>query len=162
MVNRRLTWFLVTNNILSSEQVPTFPQHIKAELVQTVTGIKCHSRIDYVSDSPHNEGLNQERIHVCNEIKARIPDLKVQRTQSSNNRETVDSGTLRHSRLRESKPLLSLDYVSDRAGLYYVPDTIAWQNTQPAWPLCNLQEEMEKSHLIRCPALKTTTETQRY
>ncbi|VDO01818.1 unnamed protein product [Rodentolepis nana] len=43
----------------------------------------------------------------------RLPDLKVQRTQSSNNRETVDSGTLRHSRLRESKPLLSLDYVSD-------------------------------------------------
>ncbi|VDO05627.1 unnamed protein product [Rodentolepis nana] len=34
--------------------------------------------------------------------------------------------------------------------------------TQPTCPLCNLQEEMEKTHLIRCPALKTTTETQRY
>ncbi|VDO04507.1 unnamed protein product [Rodentolepis nana] len=34
--------------------------------------------------------------------------------------------------------------------------------TQPTCPLCDLQEEMEKTHLIRCPALKTTTETQRY
>ncbi|VDO09292.1 unnamed protein product [Rodentolepis nana] len=66
------------------------------------------SSLDYVSDSPHNEGLNQERIHVCNEIKARIPDLKVQRTQSSNNRETVDSGTLRHSRLAKNQKQLSV------------------------------------------------------
>uniref|UniRef100_A0A0R3TEW2 Uncharacterized protein n=1 Tax=Rodentolepis nana TaxID=102285 RepID=A0A0R3TEW2_RODNA len=52
----------------------------------------------------NNEGLNQERIpDQCNEIKARIPDLKVQRTQSSNNRETVDSGTLRHSRLAKNQ-----------------------------------------------------------
>ncbi|VDO08236.1 unnamed protein product [Rodentolepis nana] len=34
--------------------------------------------------------------------------------------------------------------------------------TQPTCPLCNLQEEMEKTHLIRCPALKTSTESQRY
>ncbi|VDO15829.1 unnamed protein product [Rodentolepis nana] len=40
----------------------------------------------------------------CNELKARTsPDLKVQRTQSSNNRETVDSGTLRHSRLAKNR-----------------------------------------------------------
>ncbi|VDN96230.1 unnamed protein product, partial [Rodentolepis nana] len=32
-----------------------------------------------------------------------FPDLKVQRTQSSNNRETVDSGTLRHSRLAKNQ-----------------------------------------------------------
>ncbi|VDO02130.1 unnamed protein product, partial [Rodentolepis nana] len=31
--------------------------------------------------------------------------------------------------------------------------------TQLTCPLCNLQEEMEKTHLIRCQALKTTTET---
>ncbi|VDO05004.1 unnamed protein product [Rodentolepis nana] len=29
-------------------------------------------------------------------------------------------------------------------------------------PECNLQEEMEKTHLIWCPALKTRTESQRY
>ncbi|VDO07611.1 unnamed protein product [Rodentolepis nana] len=34
--------------------------------------------------------------------------------------------------------------------------------TQPTCPLSNLQEEMEKTHLIRCPALKTTTESQKY
>ncbi|VDO08813.1 unnamed protein product [Rodentolepis nana] len=34
--------------------------------------------------------------------------------------------------------------------------------TQPTCPLCNLQEEMEKTNLIRCPALKTTMENQRY
>ncbi|VDO14043.1 unnamed protein product [Rodentolepis nana] len=34
--------------------------------------------------------------------------------------------------------------------------------TQPTCPLCNLQEAMEKAHLIRCPALKTRTESQRY
>ncbi|VDO07970.1 unnamed protein product [Rodentolepis nana] len=34
--------------------------------------------------------------------------------------------------------------------------------TQPTCPLCNLHEEMEKTHLIRCPALKTRTESQRY
>ncbi|VDO04403.1 unnamed protein product [Rodentolepis nana] len=34
--------------------------------------------------------------------------------------------------------------------------------TQPTCPLCNLHEEMEKTHLIRCPALKTSTESQRY
>ncbi|VDN98722.1 unnamed protein product [Rodentolepis nana] len=34
--------------------------------------------------------------------------------------------------------------------------------TQPACPLCNLQEEMEKTHLIRRPPLKTTTKSQRY
>ncbi|VDO02337.1 unnamed protein product [Rodentolepis nana] len=28
--------------------------------------------------------------------------------------------------------------------------------TQPTCPLCNLQEEVRKTHLIRCPALKTT------
>ncbi|VDO01649.1 unnamed protein product [Rodentolepis nana] len=33
---------------------------------------------------------------------------------------------------------------------------------QPACPLCNLHDEMEKTHLIRCPALKTRTESQRY
>ncbi|VDO09896.1 unnamed protein product [Rodentolepis nana] len=50
----------------------------------------------------------------CNELKARtkerIQDLKVQRTQSSNKGEIVDSGTLRNSRLAknrtESKPLI--------------------------------------------------------
>ncbi|VDN99506.1 unnamed protein product [Rodentolepis nana] len=31
---------------------------------------------------------------------------------------------------------------------------------QPTCPLCDLQKEMEMSHLIRCPTLKTTTETQ--
>ncbi|VDO10797.1 unnamed protein product [Rodentolepis nana] len=35
-------------------------------------------------------------------------------------------------------------------------------HTQPTCPLCNLQEETEKTHLIRCPALKATTESQRY
>ncbi|VDO13878.1 unnamed protein product, partial [Rodentolepis nana] len=30
--------------------------------------------------------------------------------------------------------------------------------TQPTWPLCNLQEAMGKTHLIRCLALKTTAE----
>nr|CUU98614.1 hypothetical transcript [Hymenolepis microstoma] len=29
-------------------------------------------------------------------------------------------------------------------------------------PLCDLQEEMGKTHLIRSPALQTVTETQRY
>nr|CDS31062.1 hypothetical protein HmN_000048500 [Hymenolepis microstoma] len=33
---------------------------------------------------------------------------------------------------------------------------------QPTCSLCGLQEEMEKTHLIRCPALQTATETQRY
>nr|CDS32608.1 hypothetical protein HmN_000445000 [Hymenolepis microstoma] len=33
---------------------------------------------------------------------------------------------------------------------------------QQTCPLCDLQEEMEKIHLIRCPALQTATETQRY
>nr|CUU97401.1 hypothetical transcript [Hymenolepis microstoma] len=33
---------------------------------------------------------------------------------------------------------------------------------QPTCPLCDLQEEMEKTHLIRYPALQTATETQRY
>nr|CUU99326.1 hypothetical transcript [Hymenolepis microstoma] len=33
---------------------------------------------------------------------------------------------------------------------------------QPTCPLCDLQKEMEKTHLIRYPALQTTTETQRY
>ncbi|VDO01481.1 unnamed protein product [Rodentolepis nana] len=32
--------------------------------------------------------------------------------------------------------------------------------TQPKCPLSNQQEEMEKTHLIQCPALKTMTETQ--
>ncbi|VDO02864.1 unnamed protein product [Rodentolepis nana] len=58
-------------------------------------------------------------------------------TNLNNKRETVDSGTLRHSRLRESKPLLSLDYVSDRIAplmsLDYVPNTIAYQNTFTDW-----------------------------
>ncbi|VDO01690.1 unnamed protein product [Rodentolepis nana] len=35
-------------------------------------------------------------------------------------------------------------------------------HTQPTCPLSNLQEEMVKTQLIRCPALKTTMETQRY
>ncbi|VDN97559.1 unnamed protein product [Rodentolepis nana] len=34
--------------------------------------------------------------------------------------------------------------------------------TQLTCPLCYLQEELEKTHWIRCPALKTTTESQRY
>ncbi|VDO07320.1 unnamed protein product [Rodentolepis nana] len=34
--------------------------------------------------------------------------------------------------------------------------------TQPTCPLFNLQEEMDKTHLIRCPSLKTRTESQRY
>ncbi|VDO15774.1 unnamed protein product [Rodentolepis nana] len=34
--------------------------------------------------------------------------------------------------------------------------------TQPTCPLCNLHDEMEKTHLIRCPALKATKESQRY
>ncbi|VDO10520.1 unnamed protein product [Rodentolepis nana] len=34
--------------------------------------------------------------------------------------------------------------------------------TQPPCTLCNLQEEMEKTLLIRCPALKKTTERKRY
>ncbi|VDO01647.1 unnamed protein product [Rodentolepis nana] len=34
--------------------------------------------------------------------------------------------------------------------------------TQPTCPLCNRQEEMEKAHLIRCLALKTMSESQRY
>nr|CUU97519.1 hypothetical transcript [Hymenolepis microstoma] len=33
--------------------------------------------------------------------------------------------------------------------------------TQPTYLLCDLQEEMEKTHLIRCPVLQTVTETQR-
>ncbi|VDO01078.1 unnamed protein product [Rodentolepis nana] len=183
---------------------------------------------------PHNEGLNQERIHVkdnnegsrttmeriqriqdlkttyrtvhtmkalirrefmsrttmkalirkefptsmCNEIKARIPDLKVQRTQSSNNRETVDSGTLRHSRLAKNQKqwTVALSDIADwpkieafaEFRLQTRPDCLAKHlhrlgvYTQPTCPLCNLHEEMEKTHLIRCPALKTRTESQRY
>ncbi|VDN99817.1 unnamed protein product [Rodentolepis nana] len=34
--------------------------------------------------------------------------------------------------------------------------------TQPTCPLCNLHEEMEKTHLIWRPALKTRTESQKY
>nr|CUU97412.1 reverse transcriptase [Hymenolepis microstoma] len=33
---------------------------------------------------------------------------------------------------------------------------------QTTCSLCDLQEEMEKTHLIRCSALQTTIETQRY
>ncbi|VDO04062.1 unnamed protein product [Rodentolepis nana] len=33
--------------------------------------------------------------------------------------------------------------------------------TQPTCPQCNLHEEMEKNNLIRCPALKTMTDSQR-
>ncbi|VDO07336.1 unnamed protein product [Rodentolepis nana] len=33
--------------------------------------------------------------------------------------------------------------------------------TQPTCPLCDLQEKMVKTHLIRCPALNTSKETQR-
>ncbi|VDO07660.1 unnamed protein product [Rodentolepis nana] len=61
---------------------------------------------------------------------------------------------------QETKPLLSLDYV---------PDTISGRSNFAEKeclhiqhvPVCDQQEEMEKTHLIQCPALKTTTETQR-
>nr|CDS27483.1 hypothetical protein HmN_000752000 [Hymenolepis microstoma] len=33
---------------------------------------------------------------------------------------------------------------------------------QPTCPLCDLQKDMEKIHLIQCPALQTATESQRY
>uniref|UniRef100_A0A0R3TEM2 SKICH domain-containing protein n=1 Tax=Rodentolepis nana TaxID=102285 RepID=A0A0R3TEM2_RODNA len=91
--------------------------------------------LDYVSDSPHNEGLNQERIHVkneglnqeripdqCNEIKARkrIPDI----TNELKARTKEKQWTVGLSNIDWIAPLMSLDYV---------PNTIAYQNTFTDW-----------------------------
>ncbi|VDO00974.1 unnamed protein product [Rodentolepis nana] len=59
-----------------------------------------------LSDIAPRRNSGQWHSPTCNELKVRTKEKQG---------EIVDSGTLRHTRRRESKPLLSLDYVSDRA-----------------------------------------------
>ncbi|VDO01248.1 unnamed protein product, partial [Rodentolepis nana] len=83
---------------------------------------------------PHNEGLNQER----------IPDLKEKQwpVALSDIPDWPRIEAVAEFRLRTGHDCLAKHL--HRLGVY----------TQPTCPLCNLHEEMEKTHLIRCPALK--------
>nr|CUU99319.1 reverse transcriptase [Hymenolepis microstoma] len=71
-----------------------------------------------------------------NELKARTKEKQL--------------GAVAEFRLRTGRGCLAKHL--QRIGVY----------AQPTYSLCDLQEEMEKTHLIRFPALQTTTETQRY
>nr|CDS31966.1 hypothetical protein HmN_000394400 [Hymenolepis microstoma] len=99
----------------------------------------------------HNEDLNQEKIQ----------DSKKQRTKA---------------RTKEKQWIVALSNIADWPGLEAVAEFksstghnclakhlhIIGVWAQPTCSLCDLQEEMEKTHLIRCSALQTATETQRY
>ncbi|VDO02791.1 unnamed protein product [Rodentolepis nana] len=85
----------------------------------------------------------------CNEIKARTKE-KQWTVAISDIPDWPRIEAVAEFRLRTGHDCLAKHL--HRLGLY----------TQPTCPLCNLQEEMEKTHLIQCPALKTKTESQRY
>nr|CUU00421.1 hypothetical transcript [Hymenolepis microstoma] len=82
-----------------------------------------------------------------NEPKARTKE-KQWTAALSNIADWPRLGAVAEFRLRTGHDCLSKQL--HRIGVY----------AQPTRPVSDLQEEMEKTHLIRCPALQTATETQ--
>nr|CUU99017.1 hypothetical transcript [Hymenolepis microstoma] len=90
----------------------------------------------------HNEDLNQERIQ----------DFKKQQTQISNKGEAVDSA---FSNIADWPWPEAVAEFGLRTGHDYLAKHLHRMGVyaQPTCLLCDLQEEMEKTQSIRCPAL---------
>nr|CDS26930.1 hypothetical protein HmN_000155000 [Hymenolepis microstoma] len=143
MVKTKLAWFLEINNILGNEQVGFRSQRSTNQQVVTL--------------SQHIEDALDAR----NTLTAVFIDF--------------ESNELK-PRTKEKQWTAALFNIADWPRLEAVAELrlcighkclakhlhIIGVCAQPTCPLCDLQEEMKKTHSIRCPALQTTKETQRY